>query len=623
MRLKIRAKLIAVLCLCALLPLGLVSVTSVVKMTDATADFVATDLSQSTGTALRDLQRFFSNRVVDLKTWSDLRVMQDVLIDDQEGEIGRDLAKLRQQYPYFSDLAVINSEGVVVASAVPTEIGKAVSGAGARASLSGRSYQSHVGPADLSGSLGITFIEPIRASYDPDTVIGGLIGTIDWSQVRRRLSEVAINGSRQDGDHLLVLFDRERNDVLYRSEHADAGLAELLHEEDEEDDRGIETVELAGRDFLFGEAVSSGDGQFENPRWDLYAVIARDVALENVNSLGRQMIAVGIIAIICALGVGWLGGLHLVKPIEALIATMKRLADGDHSVVVPGRERTDEIGGMAGALEVFRQAAQQREREQQELIQAKITADAASRAKSEFLATMTHELRTPLNAVIGFSELISRQVYGPISERRYVDYVNDIHRSGKHLLSIINDVLDLSKAESGHIVLDESNTDPVAICATVMQLMSSQGEDSKVELRNLVRELPWLCVDERKLKQILLNLLANALKFTPAGGTVTLGAVVEAEGDVAFYVQDNGIGMADDQIPTALAPFGQVETALNRKYAGTGLGLPLTSRFVQAHGGTLFIESALGFGTKVTARFPAERVVTAPQPAPAKLATVL
>src|SRR4029453_11138877 len=133
MRLKIRAKLIAVLCLCALLPLGLVSVTSVVKMTDATADFVATELSQSTGAALRDLQRFFSNRVVDLKTWSDLRVMQDVLIDDQEGEIGRDLAKLRQQYPYFSDLAVINSEGVVVASAVPTEIGKAVSGAGARA----------------------------------------------------------------------------------------------------------------------------------------------------------------------------------------------------------------------------------------------------------------------------------------------------------------------------------------------------------------------------------------------------------------------------------------------------------------------------------------------------------
>jgi signal transduction histidine kinase len=223
---------------------------------------------------------------------------------------------------------------------------------------------------------------------------------------------------------------------------------------------------------------------------------------------------------------------------------------------------------------------------------------------------MTHELRTPLNAVIGFSDLISRQIYGPIPDQRYVGYIHDIHNSGQHLLSIINDVLDLSKAESGHLMLDESDADPNLICATVLKLMSSQAESAKVVLRNEVRGLPKLHADERKLKQILFNLFANSLKFTPSGGTIIVGGLQDADGCLSLFVKDNGIGMAEEQIPIALAPFGQVETAMSRKYAGTGLGLPLTSRFVQAHGGTLAIESALGTGTTVTIRFPAERVIT-------------
>src|SRR5262245_32378302 len=158
MRLKIREKSIAVFCLCALLPLGLVSITAIVTMTGATAEFVITDLSQSSRIALQNLEGFFANRLIDLKTWSDLRVMQDVLIDDQEGEIGRDLAKLRQQYPYFSDLAVINADGMIVASATPAQIGQDLGAAPeSQAGLSGRSYQSKVGPSALSGSLAMTF----------------------------------------------------------------------------------------------------------------------------------------------------------------------------------------------------------------------------------------------------------------------------------------------------------------------------------------------------------------------------------------------------------------------------------------------------------------------------------
>jgi signal transduction histidine kinase len=240
---------------------------------------------------------------------------------------------------------------------------------------------------------------------------------------------------------------------------------------------------------------------------------------------------------------------------------------------------------------------------------AKERAEVANRAKSEFLANMSHELRTPLNAVLGFSDIIRAQMFGRDVSDRYADYANDIHESGAHLLSIINDILDLSKIEAGRESLDEEER---TITSLVNEVVTLVGETHEAEFRVALAEpLLRLRVDSRKFRQILLNLLSNAFKFTPAGGTVTLSAGVVKGGVVAVTVRDTGIGIAPENIETVLAPFGQVESAFSRRHHGTGLGLPLAKSLAELHGGTLHVESVLKQGTTVTVRFPAWRVTAA------------
>jgi signal transduction histidine kinase len=243
------------------------------------------------------------------------------------------------------------------------------------------------------------------------------------------------------------------------------------------------------------------------------------------------------------------------------------------------------------------------------LTRALDAAAAASQAKSQFLATMSHELRTPLNAIIGFSELLKGELFGPLGDARYKGYVNDVHRSGKHLLALVNDVLDFSKIDAGHLTLQDDQIDIGETLTTSLRMIEGQAANIGVVLENdIALDLPILRADERRIRQILLNLLSNAVKFTPRGGKVRLIAFSD---DKEFVVQvaDTGIGMATEDIPRALERFGQLDSDLNRKYEGTGLGLPLTKKLAELHGGRLVIESELCVGTKVTVAFPAERMI--------------
>ena len=236
-------------------------------------------------------------------------------------------------------------------------------------------------------------------------------------------------------------------------------------------------------------------------------------------------------------------------------------------------------------------------------------AAAASQAKSQFLATMSHELRTPLNAIIGFSELLKGELFGPIGDARYKGYVNDVHRSGKHLLALVNDVLDFSKIDAGHLTLQDDQIDIRETLATSLRMVEGQAGTNGVTIeQEIAHDLPILRADERRVRQILLNLLSNAVKFTPRGGTVRMIAFVDAR-EFIVQVADTGIGMAKEDIPRALERFGQLDSDLNRKYEGTGLGLPLTKKLAELHGGRLEIESELCVGTKVTVAFPAERLI--------------
>jgi len=235
-------------------------------------------------------------------------------------------------------------------------------------------------------------------------------------------------------------------------------------------------------------------------------------------------------------------------------------------------------------------------------------AEVANRAKSRFLANMSHELRTPLNAIIGFAEVIHNQFKGPVGNPQYVDFARSIHESGRHLVGIINDILDLSKVEAGKADLDEDVTHVAALIGHATSLMRQSIDSAQLRLEIQVeQDLPDVLVDARKINQVLLNLISNAVKFTPADGKIQIKARHAADGGVEIIITDTGSGIAQDELADVLKPFVQSRDTERSRVQGTGLGLPLADQLMKLHGGTLTLASTRGVGTSVTVHIPRAR----------------
>ena len=239
-------------------------------------------------------------------------------------------------------------------------------------------------------------------------------------------------------------------------------------------------------------------------------------------------------------------------------------------------------------------------------------AEAANRAKSRFLANMSHVLRTPLNAIIGFAEVIHNQFKGPVGNPQYIDFARAIHESGRHLVGIINDILDLSKVEEGKLELDEEPVSIAAVVERVSRLMRQGIEGAELTLSvDMDADLPHVTGDARKLDQVLLNILSNAVKFTPPGGRISIFAGRNA-GGIAIVVADTGVGISEDELAEVLKPFVQGRDSERRLVGGTGLGLPLADQMMKLHGGSMSLASRRGEGTVVTLQLPASRLLAAP-----------
>jgi signal transduction histidine kinase len=339
-------------------------------------------------------------------------------------------------------------------------------------------------------------------------------------------------------------------------------------------------------------AVEPATHTIEDEAWQR----VRDAAIEAI-----LLVAVLMIALERVLHYG-------LKPLHELTQVATQFGQGDYAARMRSTAVV-EVNSMATAFNAMADSLMRdmglRLQAERRLAEAKQSAELANKSKSEFLANMSHELRTPLNAIIGFSSVMKEQLFGSIGSDRYRDYANDIHDSGTHLLAIINDLLDVSAIEAHKLELRIAACDVREVMDSALRLVTPRAQTAGLELKRIVADdVPELQADERRLKQVLLNLLSNAIKFTRAGGSVHIEARTAGNGNIQLRVADTGIGMDAAGIAKALERFGQVDSGLDRKHEGTGLGLPLARGLVELHGGALSIESEPNKGTVVIVTLP-------------------
>lgn len=291
---------------------------------------------------------------------------------------------------------------------------------------------------------------------------------------------------------------------------------------------------------------------------------------------------------------------------ERFARVFENLPTTKERITAAGRTLQIRRRAMPGGVVSLYSDITQAKAEEHRMAQARDNAEMANRAKSEFLANMSHELRTPLNAIVGFAEIVSTEVFGPMVEKKYLEYIKDIHSSGLHLLSIINDVLDMAKIESGKLQLANERVRISEIVKDTLLMVREQAQNRNIELAVSPPDEELIFMgDERALKQALLNVATNAVKFSRDGGKVDIRTARDAENRLILEVEDQGIGMSKEAMARVMQPFEQADSSTTRSHGGTGLGLPIAKGLTEALGGTLTLESCLGEGTRVRIRLPA------------------
>ena len=438
--------------------------------------------------------------------------------------------------------------------------------------------------------------------------LAGNRGEIDlaWEMVRflaatKNVPDAVRDAVRRAGDGYFEAFGRRR-DAIIEAGRAGAGYGLTAEAWLAEATAAIEHL-LAVESIAGTAAAAEVERTFSSAMWA--------VLLQGGLFLCGAALAAGVFLLMTR---------RIIDPIKRMTAATMQLARGNLDVAIPDIPGNDEIAGMAAAMRVFRENAVARVQLETDLRDARDQAEAANRTKSEFLANMSHELRTPLNAIIGFSELMQLEALGPLAQQQYRDYVRDIHNSGRHLLEIINDILDMSRIEVGRMTLSEDVADIGSILDGCRRMMEGRAGTAGLGFEVAAEPgLPPIRVDAQKIRQIVLNLLSNAIKFTPTGGRVSCNARRNDGQELVIEVADSGIGMRPEELAVALQPFRQVDGALSRRHEGTGLGLALSRGLAELHGGRIEIDSKPQEGTRARLVLPARLAVPPAEAADLKL----
>lgn len=568
------------------------------------------DLNADTAAATQAIEDRLSLTFADMKAWSAMPVMQDVLLGDNGGEIKRVVGELRRVYPEFAQLIVTDARGLVVAATDGADKTQDMSGEeGFRAATTGRSYQSAASTGSMTASPTISFTVPVVANYDRQSVVGTMTGVLDL----KALIKSAISTTRFAGKGRSLMI--ERNGVLIYSSNASNGLIHAVRGAHNYRARGTHEISWNDLSYVAMSVPTTGAKLLSDPGFTIVGIVPTATAFVAIGRLSTIVGSVVVLSLLIVFYLAW----RWTTPLIQLSGAMERLAQGDTGSRLPDVAWERTFGPMVRALETFRHTRIVRDKlaaREKDIDRVKEAAETALKAKSEHLASLSRALKTELTTIVELSDAINREALKEVASGNAnlerIANLKEISRSGVQLLGVINDLFDLSEAEAGHASLDEACVDLGALVGESVELMRGAAEMGGIALSFQAADpTVYTCIDAYKFKQIMFNLLSNAVKFTPEGGSVIATVHVDGSGRPTINIIDTGIGM-----PTQLSPMAFSSSHEHGRH-GAGLGLPLVRQLVDLHGGAVEIESEAGKGTTVSVSLPATRVVERPAYVPA------